>query len=159
MDKSLLMKSYCNGLFLSIMLGESVSSSILWLNPWSGEWSGIDISLMMRNCFFVNFQLVGNNVQVFVCEYLSLSSLLYNRCLGDFKLLLTLWSAFVRYVGLHTFLNFLFFWCDFLLLPFFFNIDLFAPTLLGFFVGRRTTSVKTNSSNRSVVKSTWLGVN
>ena len=159
MDKSLLMKSYFNRLSLSIMLGKSVFSSILWLNPWCGEWSGLDISLMMRYRFFVNFQLIGNKVQAFVCGHLFLSSLLYNRCLDDFKLLLTLWSAFVPYVGLHTLLNFLFSWCDFHCLSFFFNINLCGPTLLGFSVGRRTTSVKTTSSNRLVVGSTWLGVN
>ena len=159
MNKSLLMRSYSNRLSLFSMLGESVFSSILWLSPWCGKWSGIDISLMMRNRFFVNFQLIGNNVIVFLCGYLFLSSFLYNRCLDDFKPLLTLRSAFVPYVGLHRLLNFLFSWCDFLFLPFFFDINLCGPTLLGFLVVHRMTSVKTTSSNRSVVESTWLGVN
>ena len=116
---------------------------------------------MKRNCFFLNFQLIGNNVQVFLCGCLFLSLLLYNRCLVDFKLLSTLRFTVVQYVGLHTLLNFFFSWCDFLLLPFFFNINLCGSTLLGFLVGHRTTSVKTTLSNRLVVwiESTWIGVN
>ena len=132
MNKSLLLRSYSNLLSLLIMFGESVFSLILWLSPWSGEWSGIDMYLIMGNCFFSNFQLVGNNVQVFLCGYLFLSLLSYNQCLHDFKLLLTLQSVVVPYVVLHTLLNFLFSWCNFLVLPFFFNIDLCGPTLLGF---------------------------
>ena len=55
--------------------------------------------------------------------------------------------------------EFLFSWCDFLLLPILFNIDLCGPTFLGFSVGCITTLVKTTLSNRLVVDSTWLGVN
>ena len=134
-------------------LEESVFSSIIWLCSWCGKRSGI-----MRNCFLVNFQIIGNNVLVFLCGYLFLSSLLYTRCLNDFSIYWTLWFAIVPYFDLHTLLNFLFSYCDFHCLSFFFNIDLCGPTLLGFSVGRRTTLVKTTSSNRSVVWSIWLGV-
>ena len=142
LNKSLLMRLYSNRLSLSSMLGESFFSLILWLSPWCGKRSGIDMSLMMRDCFFVNFQHIGNNVLVLPCGYIFLSLLLHNRCLDDFKPMLILWFAVVPYVGLHTLLNFLFSWCDFLFLLFFFNIDLCGPTRLGFLVGRRTTSVK-----------------
>ena len=52
-----------------------------------------------------------------------------------------------------------FFRIDFFLLLGFFNINLCGPTLLGFVVGCRTNSVKTTSSNRLVVESTWLRSN
>ena len=159
MNNSLLMRPYSNHISLSSMLDESVSSSIMWLNSWCGKRSGIDIPSIMRNRFFVNFQIIGNNVLVFLCGYVFLSLLLYTRCLNEFTILLTLWSTVVSYVGLRTLLNFLFSWCDFHCLSFLFNIDLRGPTLLGFSVGRRTTSLKTTLSNRSVVESTWLGVN
>ena len=141
------------------MLGESVFSSNLWLNPKSGKCLGIDISLIMFDCFFVIFQqTIGMDILVPMSGYLFLPLLLYSRCLGDFKPLLLLGSVVILYSGLHTLLNFLFSRRDFLLLPFFFNINLCGPTLLGFFVGRRTTSVKTTLSTRSVFKSTWLKV-
>ena len=159
MNKSLSMRSYSNCLSLSSMPGESDFSSILWLIPWCGKRSGICISLMICNRFFVNFQFVGNNVLLFLCGYLFLSSLLYNRCLDAFKLLLILRSIVVPSIGLHILLNFLFSWCDFLLLPFFFNINLCGPTLLGFLVGRRTITIETTLSNRLVVESTCLGAN
>ena len=94
---------------------------------------------MMCNRFFVNFQLIENNVLAFLSGYLFLSLLLYDRCSGDFKPLLILESAVIPYSGLHTLLNFLFSRFDFLLFPFSFNIDLCGPTLLGFLVGNRMT--------------------
>ena len=129
----------------------------MWLDPQCGKQSGgIDILLMLCDRFLVNFQLIWNNVLVFLSEYLFLSLLLYNRCLGDFKPLLILGSVVIPHSGLHTFLNFLFPRRDFLLLPFNFNIDLCGPTLLGFSVSHRTTLVKITSSSRLVFKSTWL---
>ena len=149
MNKSLSMRPYNNRLSLSVMLGESSFRSNLWLNPQCGKQPGIDILLMMCNRFFVIFQLIiGSNVLVFLSGYLFLSSLLYNRCLGDFKPLLILGSVVIPYSGLHTLLHFLFSWCDFFVLPFFFNIDLCGPILLGFLVGRKTTSVKITTSSR-----------
>ena len=82
---SLSTRSYSNRLSLSSMLGESFLSSILWLRPWCGKQSGIDISLMMYDRFFVNFQHIGINVLVFLCGYVFLSLILHNRCLDDFK--------------------------------------------------------------------------
>ena len=70
MNNSPPMRSYSNRLSLSSMLGESFFNSILWLSPWCGEQSGIDISLMMRNRFFMNFQHIGNNVLVFISGYI-----------------------------------------------------------------------------------------
>ena len=140
---------YNHRLSLSGMLSESVFSLNLWLSPWCGKQSGIDI-LMMRNCFFVNFQLIGDNVLVFLSGYLFMSSFLYNRCFGDFKSLLILGSKVIPYSGLHTLLNFLFSRRDFLLLPFFFDIDLCGPILLGFSGGCRTTLVQITSSSRLV---------
>ena len=70
MNKSLSLRLYNNRLFLSDMLGESVFSSNLWLNPQCGKWSGIDILLMMCNRFFVIFQLIiRSNVLVFLIGY------------------------------------------------------------------------------------------
>ena len=129
MNISLLTRQCNNRLSLSDMLGESVFSSNLWLNPQCGKQPGIDISLMMCNCFFVIFQ---PTIGIDVLAYLFLSLLLYNRCCGDFKPLLLLWSADIPYSGLFTLLNFLFPRRDFLWLPFFFNIELCGPTLLGF---------------------------
>ena len=134
MDKSLSMRSYRNRLSLFSMLGRSVFSLILRLSQWCGKQSGIDISLMMHNRFFVNFQLIGKNVLVFLCGYLFLSLILYNRCRDDFKPMLILQSTFVPCVGLHTLLNFLFSQCDFLVLSFFFNIDWCGSTLLSFWL-------------------------
>ena len=112
------------------MLGESVFSLNLWLNPHCGKQLGIDILLMMCNCFFMIFQLIiGSNILVFLSGYLFLSLLLYNRCLGDFKPLLLLESAVILHSGLHTLMNFLFPRRDFLLLPFVFDIDLCGPTV------------------------------
>ena len=110
----------------------------------------------MRDRFFVKFQLIGNNVLLFLSEYLFLSLLVYNRCLGNFKPLLIFGSAVIPYSDLPTLLNFLFPRRDFLSLPFFFDINLFGPTLLGFLVGRRTTSVKITLSSRLEFESTWL---
>ena len=84
---------------------------------------------------------------------------MYNRCLDDFKLLLTLWSPVVPYVGLYTLLNFCIFCVIFLVFIFLQCRFMWAYTPWFFVVRRRTTSVKTTSSNRSVVKSTWLEVN
>ena len=112
---------------------------------------------MMCNRFIMIFQLIiGSNVLVFLSGYLFLPSRLYNRCLGDFKPWSLLGSAVIPYSGLHTLLHFLFPRRDFLLMPFFFDINLCRPTLLDFPIGRRTTSVKTSSSSRLVFKSTWL---
>ena len=159
MKKSLLMRPYNNCLSSSGMLGESVFCSNLWLNPWCGKQSEIDIPLMMHDRFFVNFPLIGNNVLVFLSGYFFQSSFLYNRCLSDFKPLLILGSVVIPYSGLHTLLNLLIFRRDFLLLPFFFNTDLCGPILLSFLVGRKTTLVNTTLSNRLVVESTWLVAN
>ena len=156
MNNSLPMRSYSNRLSLSSMLDESVFSSIMWLSPWCGKRSGIDISLMMRNRFFVNFQFIGNNVLAFLSGCFFLSLLLYIRYLGDLKPLLILGSAVIPYSGLHTLLNFLFPRRDFLLLPFFFDIDLCGPALLGFSIGCRTTMVRITLSRRLVFESTWL---
>ena len=141
------------------MLDESVFSSIMCLSPWCGKRSGINISLINHNHFFVNFQIIGNNILVFLYGYVFLSSLLYIRYLNDFTILLTLQSTVVPYVGLHTLLNFLFFLCDLILLSFSFNVNLCGPTILGSSIGCRTTSVKTTLSNRLIVGSTWSGVN
>ena len=112
----------------------------------------------MGDYFCVIFQpTIGMNVLVFRSGYLLWSLLLYNRCRGGFKSLLPLESAVVSYSGLLVLLNFLFPRRGFLLLPFFFNINLCGPTLLGFLVCCSTTSVKITLSNRSVFKSTWLG--
>ena len=110
--------------------------------------------LIIKKLLEYKQQHTTSNTLNILCGYLFLSLFLYNRCLDDFKPLLILQSAVVSYVGLHTLLNFLFSWCDFLLLPFSFNINVCGPTLLCFSVGRRTTSVKTTLSNRLVVKST-----
>ena len=109
MNKSLLMRPYNKCLSSSGILGESVFYLYLWLSPRCGKQSGIDIPLMMDNHFFVNFQLIGNNVLVFLSGYLFLSLFLYNRCLGDFKPLLILGSVVIPYSGLHALLNFLIF--------------------------------------------------
>ena len=99
---------------------------------------------------------IGIDVLVFLSEYLFLSLLLYNKCCGDFKPFLLLGFAWTPFSGLLTLLNFLFPRHNFLLLSFFFDIDLCGLTLLGFLVGRRMTSVKITSFSRSVFKSTWL---
>ena len=157
MNKSLSMRLYNNRLSLSGMLGELVFSSNLWLNPQCGEQSGIDILLIMCNRLFLIFQpTIGIGVVVFLSGHLFLSLILYNRCRGDFKPLLLLGSANTPYSGLFTLLNFLFPRCDFLWLPFFFDIDLCGPTLPGLLVGCRTTSFKITLSTRSVFKSIWL---
>ena len=83
-------------------LEASVFGSIMWLYSWCGKQSGI-----MHNCFLVNFQIIGNNVLLFLYGHLFLSSLLYTRCLNDFTIYWTLWLAIVPYVDLHTLLNFL----------------------------------------------------
>ena len=107
--------------------------------------------------FFVIFQpTLGMDVLVFMSEYLFLSLLLYNRCHGDIKSLLLLESTVIPYNCLLTLLNFLFPRRDFLWFPFFFDIDLCGPTLLGFLVGCRTTSIKITLSSRLVFKSIWL---
>ena len=151
------MRLYNNRLSLSNMRGELVFSSNLWLSPQCGKRPGVDILLMMCNYFFVIFQpTIGIDVLVFLSQYLFLSLLLYSRCCGNFKPLLLLGSANTSYSGLLTLLNFLFSRRDFLRLLFFFNINLCGPTLLGFSVGRRTTSVKITASIRLVFESTWL---
>ena len=72
---------YNNCISLSDMLGESVFSLNLWLNPKCGKQPEIDISLMMCNYFFVIFQeTIGIDVLVSMSEYLFLLSFLYNRC-------------------------------------------------------------------------------
>ena len=80
-------------------------------------------------------------------------------CIPNFVLVLKpfllLRSTGIPYIGLLTLLNFLFPRCDFLLILFFFNIGLCGPTLLGFWVGHRTTSVKITLSSRSISESTW----
>ena len=63
-------------------------------------------------------------------EYLFLSWLFYNRCRGGSKLLLLVGSADISYSDLFTLLNVLFSMHDFFLLPFFFNIDLYGPTMV-----------------------------
>ena len=75
-NTSLSTRSDINRLSLSSMLCESFIISIRLL---------INISLIIRDCFFVNFQHIGNNVLVFLCGYIFLSLLLYNRYLDDFK--------------------------------------------------------------------------
>ena len=132
-NKSLSMRLYNNHLSLSDMLGELVFNSNLWLNPQCGKRLGIDILLMMCNYFFLIFQpTIGIDVLVFLSGYLFLSLPIYNRCRGDFKLLLLLGSAGIPYSGLLTLLNLLFPRHDFFLLPFFFDIDLFESTFIGF---------------------------
>ena len=129
MNKSLSIRLYSNHLSLSDMLGESVFSSKLWLNPQCGKQPGIDISLMMCNCFFMIFQpTIGIDVLVFMSEYLFLSLLLHNRCRGGFKPLLLFESAVVPYGGLLILLIFLFPRRDFLLLPFFWYQFMWAYT-------------------------------
>ena len=72
MNKSFSMKLYNNSLSLSDMLGKSVFSSNLWLNPQYGKQLGIDISLMMCDCFFVIFQpTIVMDVLVFLSGYFS----------------------------------------------------------------------------------------
>ena len=135
MNKSLLIRLYNNRLSLFDMLGKSVFISNLWLNPQCGKQPRSDISLMMCNLLFMIFQpTIGMGVLVFMSGYLSLSLLLYNRCRVVFKPLLLLGSAVIPYSGLLTLLNFLFPRCDFLLLPFFFDINLYGPTFLGFWL-------------------------
>ena len=112
---------------------------------------------MMCNCFFVIFQpTIGMGVLVFMSRYLSLSLLLYSRYFIGFKPLSLLGSAVIPNSGLDTLLKFLFSRCDFLLLPFFFDINLCWSTLLSFLVGRRTASVKITLSSKLVFKSTLL---
>ena len=77
---------------------------------------------------------IGMDVLVSMSGYLFLSWLLYNRCRVDFKPLLLLGSADIPYSGLLKLLNFLFPRRDFLWLPFFFDINLCAPTLLVFWL-------------------------
>ena len=68
-----------------------------------------------------------------------------------YKSLLLLQFAVIPYSGLLTLLNFR----DCLWLPFFFDIDLCGPTLLGFWL-MYNNLVKITSSSRLVFKSTWL---
>ena len=114
-------------------------------------------TLMMCDSFFLIFQPnIGIDVLVFLSEYSFLSLLLYNRCCGDFKPFLLLGFSCTPYSGLLKLLTFLFPRRDFLLLSFFFNINLDGPTLLGFLDGCRTTLVKIILSSRLVFESTWL---
>ena len=157
MNKILSIRLSNNHLSLSDMLGESAFNLNLWLNPKCGKQPGIDISLMMCDCFFVIFQqTIGMDVLVSMSGYLFLSSLLYNRCCCGFKSLLLLGSTDISYSGSLILLNFLFCRHDFFLLTFFFDIDLCRPTLLIFVVGYRITSFKITSSTRLVFESTWL---
>ena len=107
-DKSLSMRLYNNRLSLIDMLGKSVFSSNLRLNPQCGKQPGIDRLLMMCDCFFVIFQpTIGIDVLVFLIGYLILPLLLYNRCRGDFRPWFLLGFAYIPYSGLLTLLNFL----------------------------------------------------
>ena len=120
MNKCILIRLNNNRVSLSDKLGESVFSSNLWLNPQCGKQPGIDISLMMCDCFLVIFQpTIGMDVLVFMSGYLFLSLLLHNRCRGGFKPLLLFCSTVIPYSGLLTLLNFLIFTPDILLLSFF----------------------------------------
>ena len=98
---------------------------------------------------------------MYKCLYVDIYSCLCS-CITDVLMIQTIVDIMIRSCYICWFTHtpeFLVFWCDFLLLPFFFNINLSGSTLLGFLVGPRTTLVKTTSSNRLVVESTWLWVN
>ena len=118
-------------------MSQSVFSSNLWLNSECGNQPGIDMSLIMCDCFFVIFkQTIRMDVLISMSEYLLLSSLLYNRCCCGFKPLLLMCFVDIPYSGLLTLLNFLFSRRHFLLFLFFFGINMYGPTLLCFLVGR-----------------------